>query len=91
MSDLRMTLLSELSATTNFVDDDIFTEVSDDGERYTTYRIIRVTHTIAPNDESWTHLANVALLDGSAIAVALLNVRDRIVEDSRVCRSGPKV
>lgn len=91
MSDLRLALLSELAATSEFVDDDVFTDVSEDGERYTSYRIVRMTHSIEPNDEGWTHLANVGLLDGTAIAVALLKIHLRVVEDSKVCQSRPSV
>lgn len=77
-------LVSELIDVSTIVNDVVFTDVSDDGEMYTTYRIIRFTHTIENHPQHWTHQANIASLDGSVIGVALLDIRDRIVMSSQV-------
>lgn len=77
-------LVSELIDASSFVDDAVFTDVSEDGEIYTTYRIVRITHTIESHPQQWSHQANVARLDGKVIGVALLEIKDRIVMSSKV-------
>jgi hypothetical protein len=77
-------LLSEATSVDDFVDDAMFTDVTKDGEIYTTYRIVRFTHEVQEHHEGWTHLANVTLVHSEGIAVAFLRVRNRIIEDSRI-------
>lgn len=77
-------LLSEATSVSDFVDDPVFTDVTKDGEIYTTYRIIRFTHEIRNHPDQWTHLANVALEYDSGIGVAYLRIRHRIIEDSHI-------
>lgn len=77
-------LLSEATSVDDFVDDPVFTDVTNDGEIYTTYRIVRFTHEVQDHHETWTHMANVSLEYGVGIAVAYLRIRNRIIEDSRI-------
>jgi len=77
-------LLSEATNVVDFVDDSVFTDVTRDGEVYTTYRIVRFTHEVVGHHENWTHLVNVSLEYGVGIGVAYLRIRNRIVEDSRI-------
>lgn len=66
------------------VDDPEFTDVSRDGEIYTRYRIVRITHEAENHPDGWTHMANVVRVRRHALGVALLRVKDRIIEESRV-------
>lgn len=77
-------LLSELISVSEIIEDPLFTDVSRDGEIYTTYRIVRFTHEILNHSENWTHLANVALEYDTGFGVAFLRIRNRLVEDSRI-------
>ncbi len=77
-------LLSEATSVSDFVDDPVFTDVTKDGEVYTTYRIVRFTHEVKGHHDDWTHLANVSLEFDVGIGVAYLRVRNRIIEDSRI-------
>lgn len=72
---------------TAFLDDPEFTDVTMDGEVYTRYRVVRVTHEFITHSEGWTHLANVVRVREPAIGVAHLLVRSRTIEDSRVTLS----
>lgn len=85
----RFTLLSELSVNTDFVDDPLFTDVTDDGETYTLYRIARFTHSIEGHPDGWTHMANVSLEREIGLGVALLRVVNRQIEESSVTRTRP--
>ena len=89
MTEPRFTLLSELSSNSDFVDDPVFTDVTDDGERYTLYRIARITHTIMGHPDGWTHMANVSLEREIGLGVALLRIVDRLIEESSVTRTRP--
>ncbi len=77
-------LLSEATTVEDFVDDPVFTDVTHDGEIYTTYRIVRFTHEIRGHHDDWSHLVNVSLEFAVGIGVAYLRIRNRIVEDSRI-------
>jgi hypothetical protein len=78
------TLLSELTRLGDFLVDPVFADVSQAGETYTSYRVIRITHQAADHPESWTHLANVTRVQDGATAVAHLRIVDRHIEESRV-------
>lgn len=80
-------LLPESTQTFEIVDDPVFTEVTRNGEAYTLYRIVRVTHAATNHPEGWTHMANVVRVRTPAIGVALLLVVDRVIEDARVTLS----
>lgn len=84
MNPPHFVLLSEATSVDDFVDDPVFTDVTNDGEVYTTYRIVRFTHEVQEHHEGWTHLVNVSLEYGEGIAVAFLRIRNRIIEDSRI-------
>lgn len=84
MNPPQYTLLSEATSVKDFVDDPLFTDVTNDGEIYTAYRIIRFTHEVSDHHENWTHLANVSLEYSEGIGVAYLRIRNRIIEDSRI-------
>lgn len=88
MSDEAFQLLPENSVTADFVDDPEFTEVTRNGEVYTLYRIVRITHEATTHPLGWTHLANVVRVRKPAIGVARLRVVDRVIEDAQVKLSG---
>lgn len=80
-------ILPEGISTDEVVDDPEFTEVTRNGEVYTLFRIIRITHEATDHPEGWTHLANVARVRSPAIGVAHLKVIDRVIEDAKVMLS----
>ena len=90
MSDDLFRLLPEGLPTDDIVDDPEFTEVTRNGEVYTLYRIVRVTHEASSHPDGWTHMANVVRVRTPALGVALLQVVDRVIEDARVTLSGIK-
>lgn len=87
MSESAFRLLSEGFVTNSIIDDPVFTEITDDGEVYTLYQIIRITHEAENHPENWTHRANVAQVRHPRIGVALLQVVDRVIVRSRVTLS----
>ena len=84
MSDHKSRLLPEGLPTTNLVDDIEFTEVTDNGEVYTLYRIVRFTEELIGHPEGWTHVANVVRVREPAIGVAYLQVHGRVILEARV-------
>lgn len=68
------------------IDNPIFTDVTNNGENYTTYRILRITHTFTAHPIGWTHIAEVAPLRSMGLFEAFLEVRRRIVERSAIRR-----
>lgn len=80
-------LLPEGTHTAEIVDDEEFTEVTRNGEVYTLYRIVRITHEATNHPDGWTHMANVVRVRNPAIGVALLLVVNRVIEDARVVLS----
>ena len=78
------TVLSELLPIDHFLDDPVFTDVTGQGEIYTLFRVMRVTHTVDRHPDGWTHLANVARVREPAIGVAMLRIIGRQIEDSHV-------
>lgn len=87
MSGNHFVLLPEGLVVADFVDDPEFTEVTGNGEIYTLYRIVRVTHEISNHASGWTHLANVVRVRDPAIGTALLRIVDQAVEDAKVTLS----
>lgn len=77
-------LLPEGTPVTAIVDDPDFTEITDNGEIYTMYRIVRFTHEALLHPDGWTHLANVVRLDVPVLGVALLQIADRTILQERV-------
>lgn len=84
MSETKSRLLPEGLSVTSIVSDIEFTDVTDDGDVYTLYRIVRFTHEFIEHPEGWTHLANVVRVRIPALGVAHLTVENRIIERSRV-------
>ncbi len=84
MTDRWFRILSEAFDAFSVIDDLDFTEVSPDGEIYTRYRVVRITHEADNHPDGWTHMANVVRVRKHALGVALLRVTDRIIEDARV-------
>ena len=84
MSDHEMLLLPEGLAVDSIMDNDLFTDVTEDGEMYTLFRVVRVTHQLIRHPEKWTHLANVVRVREHALGVAHLRIENREVIDSRV-------
>lgn len=80
-------LLPEALPVSEVLDDPEFTDVTTDGEVYTRYRVVRLTHEFTAHPEGWTHLANVVRMREPAIGVALLQVKARSIEESRVTLS----
>lgn len=68
----------------DYVENPVFTDVTNDGEIYTTYRIVRITHEVFEHPDEWTHLANVTLEFDIGIGVAYLRIRNAIIEKSRI-------
>lgn len=68
------------------VDNTIFTDVTDSGETYTTYRIVRIVHAFTDHPSGWTHIAEVTPLRSRGTFEAFLEIRDRHIERSRVQR-----
>lgn len=78
------TVLPEGIDVHEYVDDPEFTEVTKNGEIYTLFRIVRITHDASNHPDGWTHMANVVRVRNSAIGVALLRIENRVIEDARV-------
>ena len=87
MHDDSFHLLPEGTETSSIVDDAEFTEVTRNGEVYTLFRIVRITHEASNHPRGWTHMANVVRVRKPAIGVALLLVVNRVIEDARVTLS----
>lgn len=77
-------VLSELVRVEDFLDDAVFTDVTKNGEHYTRYRVIRVTHEVTGHPLGWTHMANVVPVRAAGMGVAHLRVENRSIEDSEV-------
>ncbi|NBP53077.1 MAG: hypothetical protein EBU67_02065 [Actinobacteria bacterium] len=75
MSDEVFRLLPESVPTDDIVDDPEFTEVTRNGEIYTLFRIVRVTH------------ESVVRIRKPAIGVAHLRIIARVIEDAKVTLS----
>lgn len=84
MSDNYFSLLPEGHATDEVVDDPVFTDITNDGEIYTLYRVIRFTHVATNHPDGWTHCANVVRVHGPRIGVARLRIVDRVIVRSTV-------
>ncbi len=84
MNESAFRLLPEGFLTESIIDDPVFTEITDDGEVYTLYRIVRVTHEASDHPDGWTHRANVAQVRKQRIGVALLVVAERVILTARV-------
>jgi hypothetical protein len=89
MSSPQYVLLSEATSFSDYVDNPVFTDVTKDGEIYTTYRIVRITHEVIDHPDHWTHLANVSLEFNIGIGVAHLRLKDKVVEDSHIKPTPP--
>ena len=88
MNEPRFDLLPEGHLPDEVVDDPEFTHITNNGEVYTLYRIVRFTHEVFDHPEGWTHMANVVRVRRRALGVALLRVVDRAIEDATVTLSG---
>lgn len=82
--DESFALLSELTRVEDFLEDPVFADVSQAGETYTSYRVVRITHEAVDHPEGWTHLANVTRARDGATGVARLRIVDRHIDESRV-------
>ena len=89
MTSPRYVLLSESTAVSDYVENPVFTDVTNDGEIYTTYRIVRITHEVFEHPDDWTHLANVTLEYNIGIGVAHLRLKNKVVEASRIKPTPP--
>lgn len=84
MTNRQLVVLSEHLETRDFVDIDVFTDVSRDGDTYTSYRITRFTHAILNNPDGWNFVADVVALHTGKIGICTLIVEDRVIIDSKV-------
>ena len=73
----------------DYVENPVFTDVTNDGEIYTTYRIVRITHEVFEHPDDWSHLANVTLEFNIGIGVAHLRLKNKVVEASRIKPTPP--
>lgn len=80
-------LLPETTRTSDHVDIPEFTVITADGEVYTLFRIVRITHETTDDLPTWTHIANVARVADDAIGVAHLLVIERVIQDAQVTMS----
>jgi len=87
MSDDGFRLLPEGIPVHDVVEDPEFTDVTESGEVYTLYRIVRFTHEATDKLARWTHIANVARQRNPAIGVAHLRIANRVIEESQVTLS----
>ena len=69
---------------TDFIEDPLFTEVSEGGEVYTTYRVLKFTHAFSSHTAGWTHIAQVEKVYEPGRYEAFLEVVRRHIERSRV-------
>jgi hypothetical protein len=90
MAEPTYRLLSELTKVEDYLDEAVFTDVTNEGETYTRYRVTRITHEVSDHPRDWTHMANVVPVRTSGIGVALLRVVNRAIEDSEVTLSPPQ-
>jgi hypothetical protein len=77
-------VLSELTRVEDFIDDPVFTDVTNHGEIYTRYIVSRFTHEVSDHPGEWTHLANVTPERSPGIGVAKLCVKNRSIDKSEV-------
>jgi hypothetical protein len=89
MSTPHTVVLSESLEISDFVQYDIFTDVTQDGEIYTSYRIVRVTHAIIDDPDGWNFVANVVGIHDKHMGVAQLKIVDRMITESRVSLTPP--
>lgn len=87
MSNSRTIVLSESLEISDFVEYDVFTDVTKDGEIYTSYRIVRMTHAIIDDPDGWNYVANVVDINEGHMGVAYLKVEDRMINDSLITLS----
>jgi hypothetical protein len=90
MAEPTYRLLSELAKVEDYLDEAVFTDVTEEGESYCRHRVTRITHEISGHPGGWTHMANVVPVRSSGIGVALLRVVNRAIEDSEVTLSPPQ-
>ena len=86
MTEIPHTSTDDIKRVAAVVDNPIFTDVTDDGEHYTTYRIVRITHAFAAHPSGWTHIVVAAPLRSIGLFEAFLEVRRRVVERSAIRR-----
>lgn len=89
MSEDPFRLLPEGLPVDDVIDDPEFTEVTRNGEVYTLFRVVRITHDADDHPLGWTHMANVVRVRTPAIGVALLRIEARVIEDASVTLSQP--
>lgn len=68
----------------DFIDDPLFTEVTDGGEVYTTYRVLKFTHAFSSHPSGWSHIAQVEDIYTHQVSEAFLEVSRRHVDRSQV-------
>lgn len=84
MADFGLHSLPADLAVVSVVDDPLFTDVTEGGEVYRTFRIVRFVYEFDCHPQGWTHLA-VALAERNSHEVeAFLRVENRVVEESYV-------
>ena len=88
MGDVYFALLPEAFDVSSVLEDPEFTEVTGNGEIYTLYRVVRLTHEASEHPAGWTHVANVTRVRSFAIGTALLRIANKVIEDARVTLSG---
>jgi len=66
------------------VDDAVFTDVTESGEVYRTFRIIRFVYEFDSHPQGWTHLAFAVAERNSHEVEVFLRIENRVIEESYV-------
>ncbi len=66
------------------VDDPVFTDVTENGEVYRKYRIVRFVYEFSRHPQGWTHLAVAVATRNSHEVEVFLHIVNRVVEESYV-------
>lgn len=82
----RYVVLPDSTSTDQIVTDPVFTEVSDDGDVYISFRIVQFTHSIRHHPEGWNYLAKVHGVHIEQEGVGFLKIEDKIIQDCRIER-----
>lgn len=84
MAEFGLNSLPADLAVESVLDDGVFTDVTEDGEVYHTYRIVRFVYEFEDHPQGWTHLAVAIGSKNSDEVEVFLRIVNRVVEESYV-------
>lgn len=84
MSEFGLHPLPADLAVESVVDDAVFTDVTESGELYRTFRIIRFVYEFDAHPQGWTHLAVAVAERNSHEVEVFLQIENRVIEESYV-------